>query len=98
MAKQPKMDGAQNQQGQDTVLGEEGGSRQGWGRSLGEEEERASCCFPPRPTVNPFPTAARGLARALFRIQAKEEPELYSTQLESLLFSPTAPCNSVGIP
>lgn len=34
MAKQPKMDGAQNQQGQDTELEEEGGSRQGWGRSL----------------------------------------------------------------
>lgn len=34
MAKQPKMDGAQNRQGQDTELGEEGGGRQGWGEEL----------------------------------------------------------------
>lgn len=34
MAKQPKMDGAQNRQGQDTELGEEGGRRKA---GVGEE-------------------------------------------------------------
>lgn len=36
MAKQPKMDGAQNRQGQDTELGEEGG----WKAGVGEEQWR----------------------------------------------------------
>lgn len=41
---QPKMDGAQNRQGQDTELGEEGGGRLGWE----PRREEKGPCFPGR--------------------------------------------------
>lgn len=93
MAKQPKMDGAQNQQGQDTELGEEGGGRQGWGRSLGGKKKglAAASLEGLLLTLSPW-LPGRGLVRALFRIQAKEEPELCPTLLEGFFFSPTASC------
>lgn len=59
MAKQPKMDGAQNRQGQDTELGEEGGGRQGWGRSRGGEK-KGPASFPWSPQLTLPHTAAEG--------------------------------------
>lgn len=77
MAKQPKMDGAQNRQGQDTELGEEGGGRQGWGRRRGGEKKKEQP-LPWEPTVNPSPHWGRwGLAKSGLR-EAEEEPVSHS--------------------
>lgn len=66
MAKQPKMDGAQNRQGQDTELGEEGGGRQGGGGA--NEGRRKDQPLPLELTVNPSPhQCRRGPAKSLFQ-------------------------------
>lgn len=84
MAKQPKMDGAQNRQGQDTELGEEGGGRLGWGRSRGGRKKGP--CFPGRPGFNPFPhPAEKGPARGQFRSKAEEAAILFGGPLVSHL-------------
>lgn len=70
MAKQPKMDGAQNRQGQDTELQEEGGAgRVGGGAEEGKKKGPAASLGSPR--VNPFPTM--GPSKSLLMGQAQED-------------------------
>lgn len=82
MAKQPKMDGAQNRQGQDTELQEAGGTgRVGGGAEEGKKKGPAA--FLGSPCVNPCPH--RSPERALFMGKAQEDPEMGSVVWENPL-------------